>query len=364
MSALPDDGARPLAPGSGRTALRLLGGDERPLPAASVEQPAGGTSSVGARRPLRRSSRFGAGMGDRVFRGGTLLFAGSVLALMLLLALVLIRAAWPAIGHSGLRFLVSRDWDPVRDAFGALPFVYGTLVSSLLALLIAVPVSLGTAVFLAELAPDWLRGPVSFLVELLAAVPSIVYGLWGVFVLVPLLRPAEAWLGEHFGAIPLFQGAPYGIGMLAGGLILAIMVLPYIAAVSREVLQAVPASQREAAYALGATQWEALRGPVFRAARPGILGAVLLGLGRALGETMAITMVIGNRPDISGSLFNPAYTMASVLANEFTEATGKIHLATLIEIGLLLFVLTIVLNAIARLLIWSVARETGKVARE
>jgi len=193
-------------------------------------------------------------------------------------------------------------------------------------------------------------------IELLAAVPSIVYGLWGVFVLVPLLRPVEAWLGVHFGFIPLFQGAPYGIGMLAAGLILAIMILPYITAVSREVLQAVPPTQREAAYALGSTRWEAICGPVLRYARSGILGAIILGLGRALGETMAVTMVIGNRAEISASLFNPAYTMASLLANEFAEATGDLHIASLVQVALVLFVLTIIINAIARLMIWSVAK--------
>jgi len=315
-------------------------------------------------RSLKRRGVFGANFGNRTFQWGTLLFAASVLLLILLLAYELSRASSDSIRHFGWRFLTTSTWDPVHRIFGALPFIYGTLVSSFLALLLAVPISLGTALFLGELAPRWLRGPVSFLVELLAAVPSVVYGLWGIFVLVPLLRPAQAWLGQHFGFLPFFQGPPYGIGMLAGGLILAIMVIPFITAVSREVLQAVPVSQREAAYALGATRWEAIRGPVFRYARAGILGAIILGLGRALGETMAVTMVIGNRPEISASLFNPAYTMASVLANEFAEATYDLYISALVEIGLLLFAVTIIINAIARLLIWSVARGAREGVRE
>lgn len=305
---------------------------------------------------LRRRSPFGANFGDRVFRWGTMLFAVVALALIVLLAYQLSLASLPSIRRFGWEFLTTSAWDPVHQRFGVLFAIYGTAVSSLLALLLAVPVSLGTAVFLSELAPRWLRGPVSYLIELLAVVPSIVYGLWGVFVLVPLIRPLEAWLGTHLGALPLFQGPPYGIGMLAAGIVLAIMVLPYITAVSREIIQAVPDSQREAAFALGATHWEAIRGPVFRFARPGILGAVILGLGRALGETMAVTMVIGNRADISASLFNPAYTIASLLANEFLEATGDLHVAALIEAALVLLLITVAINAAARLLIWSVAK--------
>jgi phosphate transport system permease protein len=313
-------------------------------------------SAADAPSLLRRRGVFAGNLGDRLFRAGTLAFAGCVLAVILLLGWQLWAASRPAMRHFGLRFLVGSRWDPVHMAFGALPFIYGTLVSSFLALLLAVPVGLGTALFLAELAPRRLREPVSFLVELLAAVPSVIYGLWGIFVLVPVLRPVQAWLGQHLGFLPFFQGTPYGVGMMAGSLILAIMVLPFITAVSREVIQAVPVSQREAAYALGATRWEAIRGPVFRYARAGIVGAIILGLGRALGETMAVTMLIGNRPEISASLFNPAYTMASVLANEFSEATVDLHIAALMEIALLLFAVTIVVNAAARLMIWSVAR--------
>lgn len=317
-----------------------------------------------ATRSLKRRGIFTGRFGDRVFQWTTLVFAACVIAIIALLAYLLVADALPAMRKFSWRFLSGHTWDPVHDVFGGLPFVYGTLVSSALALLLAVPISLGAAIFLAELAPPWLRNPLTFLVELLAAVPSVVYGIWGLFVLVPSLRPVEAWLGMHLGFVPLFSGPPYGIGMLAAGLILAIMVLPIITAVSRDVLRAVPVSQREAAYALGATRWEAIRGPVFGYARAGILGAVILGLGRALGETMAVTMVIGNTPTISASIFDPAYTMPSVLANEFMEATGKLHIAALMEIALLLFAVTIVINAIARLLIWSVARGAPAGVRE
>jgi phosphate transport system permease protein len=277
-----------------------------------------------------------------------LLLAGGLVA-------ALIWESWEAIRTFGLHFLVTSEWDPVAGQFGALPFIYGTLVSSALALLIAVPLSLGAAIFLAELAPSWVRPPISFLIEMLAAVPSVVYGLWGVFVLVPWLRDwVQPALGRTLGFLPLFQGPPYGIGMLAAGVILSIMVVPYITSVSREVLLAVPGSQREAALGLGATRWEATRMAVLRYGRSGLVGAILLGLGRALGETMAVTMVIGNRPEIAASLFAPGYTMASVLANEFTEATSDLYVSALVEIGLLLLVVTIVVNGLARLLVWSV----------
>jgi phosphate transport system permease protein len=297
---------------------------------------------------------------DRVFRLGALLFALTVVLITAALAVELVRSSWPALTHFGARFLTGSTWDPVSDVYGALPYIYGTIVSSAVALLVAVPIGLGSAVFLAELAPAWLRNPVSFLVELLAAVPSVVYGLWALFVLVPALRPVEVWLGAHFGSvygheIPLFSGAPYGVGLLAAGLILAIMILPIITAVSREVLLAVPRSQRDAAYALGATHWEALRGPILRYARAGVVGAVILGLGRALGETMAVTMVIGNSPVISASLFSPADTMSSLLANQFSESTKTLHVAALIEIALLLLLITVLMNAVARILLWRVA---------
>jgi phosphate transport system permease protein len=309
-------------------------------------------------------SRWANSVGDGIFRLGTLAFALVVLVVILLLWGLLGKDSLLSIRQFGWRFLTTSVWDPVHLIFGALPVIYGTVVSSFLALLLAVPVSFGIAVFLAELAPRWLRGPVSFLVELLAALPSVVYGLWGIFVLVPALRPVEIWLGQHLGFLPIFQGAPYGIGLLAAGLILAIMILPIITAVSREVLLAVPGSQKAAAYALGSTRWEALKGPVFRYARAGLLGAIILGLGRALGETMAVTMVIGNAHEITASLFAPSSTLASVLANEFLEATDALHISALIELALVLLVLTIIMNAVARLLVWSVARKSREAVQE
>jgi phosphate transport system permease protein len=282
--------------------------------------------------------------------------AAGFVVLVAAVAGALVVESMPAIHKFGWSFVVGTNWDPVVESFGALPFIYGTLVSSLLALVIAVPLGIGAAIFLAELSPFALRGPVAFLIELLAAIPSVVYGLWGIFVLAPLLRTwVQPFLGTTLGFLPFFQGPPYGVGMLAAGIILAIMVVPFIATVSREVLLAVPRTQREAALALGATRWETTRVAVLRYARSGLVGAVLLGLGRALGETMAVTMVIGNRPEIAASLFAPGYTMASVLANEFTEATSDVYLAALVEIGLVLFVLTVIVNALARLLVWSVA---------
>ena len=267
--------------------------------------------------------------------------------------------SWHAFGW---KFFWHSDWNPVEDHYGALPFMYGTIVSSLLALVIAVPLSLGVAVFTTEMCPLNLRGILSFTTELLAAIPSVVYGLWAIFVLVPLLREyVQPFLADTLGWTGLFSGPPYGIGMLAAGVILAIMIIPIISSITREVLTVVPQHQREAVLALGATRWEMIRMGVLRNARAGIVGAIILGLGRALGETMAVTMVIGNRPEIAKSLFAPGYTMASVLANEFTEATGDLYLSALIEIGLALFFVTIVVNALARLLVWSVTR--GQPAR-
>jgi len=299
--------------------------------------------------------------GDRIFAGALRLIATSFVVLVLALVVTLVIASVPAIRGFGWRFLVGTNWDPVAESFGALPFVYGTLLSSLLAMLLAVPLGIGAAIYLAELAPSWVRPPIGFLIELLAAVPSVVYGLWGVFVLAPLMRTwVQPILGSSLGFLPLFQGPPYGVGMLTAGIILAIMTVPFITTVGREVLLAVPNQQREAALALGATRWETTRIAVLRYARSGLVGAILLGLGRALGETMAVTMVIGNRPEISASLFAPGYTMASVLANEFTEATSDLYLAALTEIGLLLLVVTVVVNALARLLVWSVGGAVAK----
>lgn len=315
-------------------------------------------SSLVRRRPRWLSSLSPeVNLGDFLFRGLAGAFAIGVVLLLAAMAIEMWVAARPSVLEFGPRFVIGRDWDPVRESFGALPFVYGTLVSSLLALAIAVPISLGVAIFLSELAPPWLRAPTGFLVELLAAVPSVIYGLWGIFALAPFLRNhLEPLLGKLFGFLPLFRGPHQGFGMLAGGIILAIMITPTISSVAREVLRAVPATLKEGALALGATRWEALRHTVLPFARSGLVGAVILGLGRALGETMAITMVIGNRADISVSLFAPGYTMASVIANEFTEATGDLYLGALAEIGLLLFVLTLLLNVVARLLVWRVGR--------
>ena len=257
----------------------------------------------------------------------------------------------------GLSFLWGRDWDPVAESFGALPFIYGTLASASLAMAIALPLGIGSAIFLAELAPRRLSAVISFVIELLAAVPSVVYGLWGVFALTPWLRDTvEPLLGRTLGFLPFFQGPQHGFGLLAGGIILAIMITPTISSVSREVLRAVPSVLREGALGLGATPWEAVRVAVLPYARSGLVGATILGLGRALGETMAITMVIGNRSEISASLFAPSYTMASVIANEFTEATGQLYLSALAEVGLLLFLVTVLLNVVARLLVWRVGR--------
>ena len=267
------------------------------------------------------------------------------------------RVAWPSVRAFGLDFVSSSTWDPVAQQFGAFPFLWGTVITSLLALLIAVPLGLGLAIFLSELAPTWLAAPVSFLTELLAAIPSVVYGLWGIFVLVPWLRQdVQPALRKTLGFLPFFRGPAYGLGMMAAGLILAIMVIPYISAVSREVLAAVPRSQRAASLAVGATRWETTYHIVLPYAKSGIIGAVLLGLGRAIGETMAVTMVIGNTPNVSLSLFAPANTMASVIANEFAEAAGDVYLGALMEIGLLLFLVTVLVNIIARLLVWRIRR--------
>ena len=294
---------------------------------------------------------------DRIYRRLLTVLALTLPALILVILGVLFVSALPAIKRFGPAFLWTSTWDPVAEVYGAAPMIFGTLASSFLALLIAVPLALGVAIFLTEFSPRWLRQPVAFLVELLAAIPSVVYGLWGVFVLIPFLRsyvvpPLKALLGW----MPFFQGVFYGNSLLAGGIILAIMIVPYIAAVSREVLLAVPTSQREAALAMGATRWEAVRSAVLPYGRAGLIGAIILGLGRALGETMAVTMLIGNRHDIGLSVLQPAYTMAAAIANEFSEATTNMYLSALFEVGLILFVITVVVNAVARILIWRVAR--------
>jgi len=301
---------------------------------------------------------------DRIYQRVLTGFALALPLLILILLGVLFVNALPALKRFGPSFLFTSTWDPVAEVYGAAPMIFGTLASSLLALLIAVPLAISVAIFLTEFAPRWLRQPVAFLVELLAAIPSVVYGMWGIFVLIPFLRSyLVPPLKAVFGWTPFLQGVFYGNSLLAGGVILAIMIVPYIAAVSREVLLAVPTSQREAALAMGATRWEAVRSAVLPYGRAGLIGAVILGLGRALGETMAVTMVIGNRHDISVSLLQPAYTMAAAIANEFSEATTSMYLSALFEVGLILFVLTIAVNAIARILIWRVARGAAVGSR-
>jgi len=291
-----------------------------------------------------------------------LIVALSVLLITAIIALELYLHSHLSIEKFGWAFLSRSTWDPVMEEFGALPFLYGTLVTSAIALLIAIPVGLGVAIFLSELAPRRLSDPITFLVELLAAIPSVIYGLIGIFVLVPWMRNVlEPILGTTLGFLPIFQGAPYGVGMLTAGIVLAIMVVPFIVSVSREILLAVPRSQREAILSLGATRWEMVWIAVLPYARSGILGSIFLALARALGETMAVTMVIGNRPEVRASLFEPGYTMASVIANEFTEATSDLYLSALIEIGLVLFAVTIVVNALARLFIYSLSTKRGAV---
>ncbi len=296
-------------------------------------------------------------IGDRTLKLLVLVTAILVLTLMIFIAWQMIVASKPSFAKFGWSFVTGKTWDSVNGNFGALPFIYGTLVTSLLALILAVPTGLGLAIFLNEMAPSSIKTTVSFLAELLAAIPSVVYGLWGIFVLAPWLQnTAEPWLSRMFGFLPLFQGPPLGVGMLAGGLILAVMILPIITAISRDVMGAVPNTQREAALALGTTRWEMIKTAVIPYAKSGIIGGIMLGLGRALGETMAITMVIGNRAQISASLFAPANSLASVIASEFTEATS-LHLSALVEVGLILFSISLIVNILARLLVWSVARN-------
>lgn len=307
-----------------------------------------------AQRPALRV-RFA---GDRIFRWSTLLFALVVLALLAGIALALIAGSRLSLQAFGWHFLVSTDWDPVNDRFGALPFIYGTLVSSLLALLIAVPLSLGVALCLSEMAPAWLGTKLGFLVELLAAIPSVVYGLWAIFVLGPWLRDrVDPVLAHSLGFLPLFQGTPVSVSLLTAGVILAIMVIPYISAICTDVFRAVPSSQREAALALGATRWEMVRMAVVPYGLSGVIGAIIFGLGRALGETIAVAMVIGNRPEVSASLFMPSSTLASVIANEFTEAASDMYLSALVELGLVLLAVGMLLNVIARGLVASATQR-------
>jgi phosphate transport system permease protein len=297
------------------------------------------------------------------FRVGTGAFGAFLVLLVVAIGFELSRQSLLSIEKFGLSFWRTSTWDPVAGQFGALPFIWGTLYSSVLALLIATPISLGIAIFISELCPSALQQPLVFLTELLAAIPSIVYGLWGIFVLVPAVRALQVWTPAPLRQLPLFTGPPLGVGMLAAALVLAIMVVPFISSVAREVLRTVPAAQREAAYALGATRFEAIRAALFYA-RTGIVGAIMLGFGRALGETMAVTMVIGNSPRVTLSLFAPQYTMAAVIANEFTEAADPLYLNALTEIGLVLFVITLAINVLSRLLILAMARAGRTAAVE
>lgn len=309
--------------------------------------------------PWRRGSLRPA---DWLFKQTTMLFALLIAGLVILIIVEMALNSTLTFEKFGIGFLTHQVWDPVREEFGALPFIYGTVVSSIIALLIAVPISVGVAVFLVEHAPRRLSEPISFLVQLLAAIPSVVYGLWAIFVLTPILReqvyPA---IQSALGFLPIFQGNINGLGLLTAGIILSIMIVPIITAVTTDVMRAVPAPQREAALALGATKWEATL-IVLQNARSGITGAIILGFGRAVGETMAVTMVIGNRPEISESLFAPSFTIASAIANEFTEATSEVYRHALVELGLILFVITFCINALARLLVYAVTRKQGRAA--
>jgi len=312
-----------------------------------------------ARADLQRSGRL-LGRFDRrelLFRALVTAVALSVLLLVLAMIYELTRQAWPAISKFGLRFLWSTEWNPPKERFGALPFIAGTLITSLLALVFGTVVGLGAALFLVEFAPPWVRVPVSYMVELLAAIPSVVYGLWGVFVLGPWIQhTAGPFVLDYFSWLPFVKGPPLGVGIFAAVLILTIMILPTIVAISRDVIAAVPRSQREGILALGATRWEMIRIAVLPYARSGVLGAAILGLARAIGETLAVALVIGNSTNVPDSIFSPAYTMASVIANQFREVENDMHRAALIYVGLLLLIITLIINAFARLLVWRVTK--------
>ena len=330
--------------------------------APDAAAPLGGPVPVAVPAPVSSirtflQSRGSSRTADSTFRWLMLLCALSIFAIVALIAIELVTHSEMTLAKFGLKFFVGSAWDPVSGQFGALPFIFGTLVSSALSLILAVPLAVGVAIFLTEMCPRALRGSFSFLTELLAAIPSVVYGTWAIFTLVPLLREyVDPILIKLLGWTGLFVQPDFGIGMFAAGVILAIMILPIISSLTREVMTAVPHTQREAVLALGATRWEMIRTGVLRNARVGIVGSIILGLGRALGETMAVAMVIGSSPTISKSLLAPGYSMAAVIANEFNEAVSDVHRSALIEIGLALFLVTIVVNACARLLVWAVTR--------
>lgn len=327
------------------------------LPSAPQEpSPDDKAAEVPRRKIELKSSRFT----DIGFRYLMLACSLSVLAIVGLIVRELFIRSTLSRNIFGLKFFVTQVWDPVRGNFGALPFIYGTLISSLLALILAVPLSIGVATFTTEICPRKLRSLLSYWVELLAAIPSVIYGLWGMFVLIPFLRLyMQPFLAKYFKWTGLFDGPQFGYSMLAAGLILAIMIIPVITSITREVMSAVPTQQREGVLALGATRWEMIRVGVLRNARTGILGAIILGLGRALGETMAVTMLIGNRPEIAKSLFAPGYTLASVIANEFSEASDDLYLSALVEVGLALFAITLLVNIVAQLMVWSITRGSS-----
>ena len=330
----------------------------------SIETQPSETSKLPHARPAD-SRRWGRRFrfGDFTFRGLTFLAASSILLLTILLAWELYKASIPSISKFGWRFITTETWDPVFLNFGAITFLFGTIVTSVVALLLAVPVGIGAAIFLAELAPPSISSGLTFVIELLAAVPSVIYGLIGIFALVPFMRERGGpMLKNVLGFLPIFSGPNYGIGVLTAGIVLAVMIIPFIISISREVLLAVPREQREASMALGATHWETTWHVAMVYARSGMFGSIFLALARALGETMAVTMVIGNTPQIAASLFAPGYTMAAVIANEFTEATSDLYLSALVEIGLLLFVITMIINGLARFLLWSTLRKQGAPA--
>ena len=319
--------------------------------------------SIGPGKRLARSGTMAAlthRLGDRIFNSITFLFAAGTGVLVIAMLIEMVYYSRLPIAKFGIGFIWRQVWDPVTENFGAIAFIYGTIASSLIALLISIPISVGLAIFLVEQAPQKIANPIAFIVQLLAAIPSVVYGLWGIFVLAPLLRNhVYPVIESTLGFLPIFKGPQNGLGLLTAGLILAIMIVPIITAISTDILRAVPNTQREAALALGATKWEAVQ-IVLQNARSGITGAVILGLGRAIGETMAVTMLIGNRPEISASLFAPSFTIASAIANEFTEATTEMYRQSLIELGIVLFVITFIINTLARVLVWSVTRGKGK----
>jgi phosphate transport system permease protein len=348
-------GAAPEGPVPERETTGPVFGPKRSKPMGSSESPKVSVVTT-QKAPASNRAVFNS---DAAFKALMVLAGLTVLALVVLIVFTLMQRSALAWQKFGFSFFTGSAWDPVAGEFGGLPFMYGTVVSSLVALVIAVPLAVAVAVFVTEMCPKPLRKPISYATELLAAIPSVIYGLWAIFILVPILRAhVEPWLMKYFSWTGLFQGPAYGIGMLAAGVVMAIMIIPIISSITREVLAVVPQPQREAALALGATRWEMIRLAVLRNARAGIMGAIILGLGRALGETMAVTMVIGNSPTIAKSLLAPGYTMASVIANEFNEATSDLHRSALIEIGLALFIVTITVNILAGLMVWTVTRGT------